>query len=535
LMLELFTPELCGCDSPNEDEELCMLWALDAYCLEFGRSLAEFGMRTPMPRMLINYPDDLYDLHCHNRDVAFGQFSDEQHAAATCILNAVTAGSGGIFYIQAAGGCGKSFWANGVCAALRSNGVMPTVVAASGLAATVLDGGHTAHSVFGIPLTVDADSYCSVDGSRKDAIIRSPVIFWDECSMVHVHAANCVDRSLQDWMNNQSLFGGKVVIFMGDFQQLLPVVRGGSGDFCTVMAADWWRHVCIIEFTRNFRSDVSEYCEVLRSAGNGELEFVSVPECCTCDNLDDFCDAALGDGSESHRHVVCLTLQDAAYVNHCVISKMSGELVMSAAADVKVNCKDPDLYSEEFLQSLHLPRVPPAELPLRVGARLNSLGPFSAGLRGVIFSTSLLICRYMLTRNLDFQRGMVNGAEVQLLKIHEFCLRVRLASGQEAVLPRINFVIAPDESGLPFELHRRQYPIIPAYALTVHRVQGQTLRFLGLYFTGDVFCHGMLYTALSRVRSWLLVKLFRHELHNVGVPCVLRNMVRSHIVRPLRR
>ena len=141
----------------------------------------------------------------------------------------------------------------------------------------------------------------------------------------------------------------------------------------------------------------------------------------------------------------------------------------------------------------------------------------------------------MLTRNLDFQRGMVNGAEVQLLKIHEFCLRVRLASGQEAVLPRINFVIAPDESGLPFELHRRQYPIIPAYALTVHRVQGQTLRFLGLYFSGDVFCHGMLYTALSRVRSWLSVKLFRHELNNAGVPCVLRNMVRSHIVRHLKR
>jgi hypothetical protein len=272
-----------------------------------------------------------------------------------------------------------------VCAALRSNGVMPTVVAASGLAATVLDGGHTAHSVFGIPLIVDQDSFCSVDGSRKDAIIRSPVIFWDECSMVHVHAANCVDRSLQDWMNNQSLFGGKVVIFMGDFQQLLPVVRGGSGDFCTIMAADWWRHVGIIEFTRNFRSDVSEYCEVLRSAGNGELETVAVPESCICDNLDDFCDVVLGDGSDSHRHVVCLTLQDAAYVNHCVISKMSGELVMSAAADVKVNCKDPDLYSEEFLQSLHLPRVPPAELPLRVGARLNSLGSFSAGLRGALF------------------------------------------------------------------------------------------------------------------------------------------------------
>jgi ATP-dependent DNA helicase PIF1 len=140
----------------------------------------------------------------------------------------------------------------------------------------------------------------------------------------------------------------------------------------------------------------------------------------------------------------------------------------------------------------------------------------------------------MLTRNLDFKRCMVNGAEVKLLGIHAFSLHVQLSSGQQVVLPRINFVISPDDSGLPFTLHRRQYPIIPSFALTVHRVQGQTLSFLGLYFSGDVFCHGMLYTALSRVRSWILVRVFR--VHgSEGVACVLRNMVRSHIVRHLRR
>jgi ATP-dependent DNA helicase PIF1 len=100
----------------------------------------------------------------------------------------------------------------------------------------------------------------------------------------------------------------------------------------------------------------------------------------------------------------------------------------------------------------------------------------------------------MLTRNLDLHRGMVNGAEVLLLSIRDFSITVRMASGQLAVLPRITFTVDPEMSGLPFTLLRRQYPILPAYALTVHRVQGQTLRFLGLYFRGEVFCHGMLYT-----------------------------------------
>ena len=84
----------------------------------------------------------------------------------------------------------------------------------------------------------------------------------------------------------------------------------------------------------------------------------------------------------------------------------------------------------------------------------------------------------MLTRNLDLNRGMVNGAEVLLLSIHDFSISVQMSSGQTAVLPRINFSIDPEMSGLPFTLQRRQYPIIPAYALTVHRVQGQTLRFV---------------------------------------------------------
>lgn len=41
---------------------------------------------------------------------------------------------------------------------------------------------------------------------------------------------NCVlDRSLRDLMNDNRPFGGKAIIFMGDFKQLLPVVRYGRG------------------------------------------------------------------------------------------------------------------------------------------------------------------------------------------------------------------------------------------------------------------------------------------------------------------
>lgn len=146
----------------------------------------------------------------------------------------------------------------------------------------------------------------------------------------------------------------------------------------------------------------------------------------------------------------------------------------------------------------------------------------------------------MVTRNFDPLRGLVNGVEVVLVQIRASSVVVRLPSGAEAVLPRLNFIIDAQDSGLPFVLHRRQFPLIPSYALTVHRVQGQTLRFLGIYFSGDVFCHGMLFTALSRVRSWLHVRVFVHGEPSDNAETVpqasdvcLKNCVRRHIVAHL--
>lgn len=137
----------------------------------------------------------------------------------------------------------------------------------------------------------------------------------------------------------------------------------------------------------------------------------------------------------------------------------------------------------------------------------------------------------MITRNLDQRRGLVNGVQVICVDIRSHTVTVRLPSHEQVVLPRINFIITPNESGLPFALSRRQFPLMPSYALTVHRVQGQTLQRLGIYFSGDVFCHGMLYTALSRVRSWSKVTVWRDCSSPPQTEvCILKNLVRPHIV-----
>jgi ATP-dependent exoDNAse (exonuclease V) alpha subunit len=86
------------------------------------------------------------------------------------------------------------------------------------------------------------------------------------------------------------------------------------------------------------------------------------------------------------------------------------------------------------------------------------------------------------------------------------------------------FTITPEASGLPFTVIRRQYPVIPAYCLSVHKAQGQTIAKLGVIFESDPFTHGQLYVALSRVSGWLSIYAY-YQGDNIK-NCVLRHLVR---------
>ncbi len=66
-------------------------------------------------------------------------------------------------------------------------------------------------------------------------------------------------------------------------------------------------------------------------------------------------------------------------------------------------------------------------------------------------------------------------------------------------LPRIN--TSPPEK-YPFPFKRRQYPIRPAFAMTINQSQGGTFLSVGFDLTTPVFSHGHAYVAASRVSDF---------------------------------
>jgi hypothetical protein len=411
--------------------------------------------------------------------------------------------------VIASAGTGKTFFINHAVARLRARGIATMCVAASALAATLLPAGKTAHAGFKIPLHCDDRSYCSWDIDMRRQLKSVFVIFWDEISMVNYHVAETVDRSLRNLMGNDQLFGGKVVVFCGDFRQLPPVVEKGDGQFYSLLHRDWFLSARKATFTHNFRlSNDAEYAALLPQVGDGIVGDIQVPESCIAPSLDDAITRVYGDNvtheSNDESMMLAYTLHQCAIVNEAVLSKIPGETFFSTAVDDCSDCRSPDEYPSDYIASLNISGCPPAILPLKHKAR------------------------YMIIRNFE-PPCICNGILAELLGATRYNCTLRLLNGpgknKTVVLPRITFQVPSDASGLPFNFTRRQFPLTPSYCLSVHKSQGQSLRRVGFIADTDAFTHGQVFVAMSRVGSWA-----QFVMYSVRGETFIKNKVAKNMI-----
>ncbi|XP_062188862.1 uncharacterized protein LOC133892156 [Phragmites australis] len=109
----------------------------------------------------------------------------KQRAAYDEILSAVDSDEGGVFFVDGPGGTGKTFLYKALLATIRGQNKIVVATATSGVAASIMPGGRTAHSRFKIPLSIDDGVFCSFTKQSGIAkLLRTAcLIIWDEASI----------------------------------------------------------------------------------------------------------------------------------------------------------------------------------------------------------------------------------------------------------------------------------------------------------------------------------------------------------------
>ena len=107
--------------------------------------------------------------------------------------------------------------------------------------------------------------------------------------------------------------------------------------------------------------------------------------------------------------------------------------------------------------------------------------------------------RVMLRRNIDTKTGLVNGALGTVLSISKDLVTVQfdhVSKPYDVDRVQTKFMVMKN-----FYVYREQFPLILAYAVTIHKCQGLSSDCTIVNLSDKVCSAGMAYVALSKVRS----------------------------------
>ena len=432
----------------------------------------------------------------------YQSLNNEQRGAADAILESVNDYNSGnvhqarMFFVDGPGGTGKSYLYNFLASHLRQNGQSVSMSATSGVAATVLKGGRTVHSTFALPLKLHHQSTSHINmGSVSAQKLRETSLFViDEVSMLSKFGLHVIDRLLRSLMSVDIPFGGKVVLFGGDFRQTLPVIpRGNETDIIDncVTSSPLWANCVVFKLTKNMRAEGdNKFSRFLLELGNGSQPLKKDDPYSGCielpnevvhagDITDSLFPAGLSQDEIVERVILTPRNDTSLRLNDKILRRQPGNCRTLLSAD-KAECENPEdehLYQTEFLNSLTPSGMPPHKLLLKEGAVV------------------------MLLRNLHTEGGLCNGTRLVVRQIHAHFIECDTLIGSRRVfIPKI--CMRPSNTTLPFQLCRTQFPLRLAYCMTINKSQGQTLERVGVYLERPVFGHGQLYVACSRTKSF---------------------------------
>jgi ATP-dependent exoDNAse (exonuclease V) alpha subunit len=368
-------------------------------------------------------------------------------------------------FVTGRAGTGKSTLLNH----LSWNTEKQLVISAPTGVAALNVGGQTIHSLFRLPIGVIADHDIEQNGDVRKLLNTIDTLVIDEVSMVNADLMDAIDRSLRQARQRPlEAFGGVQVVLFGDPYQLAPVP--GDADerayFTDTYRSMWffdarvWHEteLEIVELTEVHRQHDDDFKFMLNAVRFGMV-------------TKEIADALNGAGARpapTEGAITLATRNDSVNrINQAALARLPGR-VLSAKAEI----------SGDFAG-----RAYPADvnLELKVGAQV------------------------MFLRN-DGDGRWVNGTVGTVTKI-DSTVWVDVDGEVHEVDPvaweKNRYSYSPESKKLTKEVigEFTQFPLRLAWAVTIHKSQGQTYDQAIVDLGSRVFSPGQTYVALSRLTS----------------------------------
>lgn len=365
-------------------------------------------------------------------------------------------------YITGKAGVGKSV----LLRAFREQTKKRIVVAApTGIAALNVQG-QTLHSLFKLPTQLQKKGHLEPDEKANTLLKRIDALVIDEVSMVRADVLDAIDERLRQACDNGLPFGGKQIIMIGDVFQLPPVVEKDLRDYFErvyggvyFFNATVWQKTDfkVFELTQIFRQKDSAFKDILNAVRDGSVVEAQI------ESLNVRHGAALPkEGTVTLATTNALVTQ----INQERLDRLPGKAYQ---------------YNAFITGTMEKNSFPTEErLYLKKDAQV------------------------VLLKN-DQNGRWVNGTVGVIEKLSETSIEVRVNgivhTLEKNTWEEIAYTYENDEIKAKVVSSFEQYPIRLAWALTVHKSQGQTYESVCLDLTRPTFAHGQLYVALSRATS----------------------------------
>lgn len=375
------------------------------------------------------------------------------------------------------------------------------VTSTTGLAAVNVQG-QTIHSWSGVgicnrPVKEVVEKILQRTKLKKQ-ISECKILAIDEISMLDAKTFDYIDEVLRNLRDGNKPFGGIQVLLFGDFFQLPPVEK--TSGFC--FNSKTWQALGLktIFLEKIYRQNDENFIKSLNNLRLNRL---------TQDDIRLFYDREVNYNTyESDILHIFSTNQEADNYNTFKFNSVQKPLHVFNSVDkihrkrsvIKVDKNNPDERLTNFdlktLEAFDKSCKAPSALELKEG------------------------CRVMLLKNLNFNKGLINGACGTVLELKkseskaesipqqqevmqpqkpedEEYILVKFDNGVEEVIAKHTFEAYRDGEVV---VSREQYPLRLAYGITIHKSQGMTLDKL-IVDCNRIFECGQVYVALSRIKS----------------------------------